>query len=315
MNVFFEVLAGKPKKTLYTLLAVVFIGIVVVGCTFTEPKNEIEKDADAGLTLYDLGKFAAAIPTEYVDQLLVYAGDDLSSNSEVLSLYEKASVEAAIADGYTDADLGWLFSFIRYDRVQYERYLCGDGSGLSFFGHDDGWYYGCAFPTDVRFYRQGENYLAGQTEWDVLLRQVEPAVRADFIARNNLSPYSDDTARAEYTYEGGHQFLNYYPYFSINGSKDEFYVLTLSQPARQGVGGIWCVERMTGRDGHVVLWFPDTGMPAAEYYAQLQDECNAGLKTELLTAEGAAIAFVQESGYFNSPIVEGSLEVVNTKVD
>lgn len=315
MNGFLDGLTGKPKRALYTLLAVALAATVIAGCTFTGPEQEIEKGADAGLTLYDLGELAAAIPNEYSEQLIVRTAEEVSSGAELLSFYEKASVEAAAADGYVDSGWGWLFSLIRYDRVQYERYLCGDGSGLFFFAQNDGWYYGYAVPTDVRFYRQGDNYLAEHAEWEELSSQVGAAVRDDFITRNKLVPYTDAKARTEYTYAGEHQFLNYYPYYSINGSKDESYVLTLSQPIRQGAGGIWCVERMTGRDGHVVLWFPDTGMPALEYYAQLQDECDGGLKSELLTAEGAAIAFVQASGYFNSPIIEGSLEAVDHKVD
>lgn len=305
-------LVKKPKMALYTLVATLVIAAVAVGCTFTGAKNTKNLE-DMDLTLYETKGHTVAIANEYIDQLIVHTTDEENRDAVLISVYEKASAEAAIKDGYTDSGLGWLFSLIRYDRVRYERYLCEDGSGLSFFAKDDNWYYGYATATDVRFYPRSNNHVEEQALWDTLNNQVGPSVRDDFIIRNNLTAYMDEEARAEYTYDGEHKYLNYYPYYSINGSKDEMYVLVLSQPARQGEGGIWCVERMTDSHGNVYLWFPDSGMPAAEYYAGIQAECDAGYMPKLFLPEGAAMAFLDESGYFNSTIVEGSLVETDSK--
>jgi beta-lactamase regulating signal transducer with metallopeptidase domain len=301
-------IAKKPQMAVSSLVAVVLIAAVAVGCTFTGAARETDR-AGSDVALYDCGGLTVAIPNEHLDRLIVRTGDELNDDTVLISVEEKASVEAAAADGLDDSGLGWLFSIVRYDLVRYERYLCADGSGLSFFAKDNEWYYGYHTASDVRFYRSGDGYSdqAARAQWDLLNNQMGPSVRDDFVVRNHLTPYSDTEARSGYTYGGTHRFLNYYPYYSVNGSRDEVYVLVLSQPAKQGDGGIWCVERMLDSTGYAYLWFPDSGRPASEYYAELQTQCDAGYNADLLDVESAAIAFLKESGYFGSPVVPGSL--------
>ena len=74
----------------------------------------------------------------------------------------------------------------------------------------------------------------------------------------------------------------------------EFRTLVLSQPAKQGEGGLWCVERVFDVFGNSYFRFPDTHLAAADYYAALQAECDAGKHPELLTPLGAAGAFIAE---------------------
>ena len=53
--------------------------------------------------------------------------------------------------------------------------------------------------------------------------------------------------------------------------------LLLSQPATQGDGGIWCVEQADlSRRHQLPLVRPDTELPMADYYAQLQSQADAG---------------------------------------
>ena len=80
------------------------------------------------------------------------------------------------------------------------------------------------------------------------------------------------------------------------------------QPARQGEGGLWAVDQWLDVQGTQYLYFPDSGKPAAEHYADLQAACDAGEHPELLTPAGAAAAFVAD--YFDHETAEGSFERV-----
>jgi|GEM_PF-792793 len=299
-------IAKKPKMAIYTLVAVILIAAIAVGCTFTGEKNSDD------VTLYDCNGLSVAIPSAHIDQLIIHIWDELEDDMTLISVYEKASVESAVADGIDDTGLGWLFSIIRYDRVQYEQYLCADGSGLYFFAKNDEWYYGESHATDVRYYRTGDKYFDEdeRSQWDAL-NVLAVSILYDFVERNDLTSYSDDEARLEYTYGGNHQLLNYYPYYSVNGSKDEVFTLVLSQPATQGEDGIWCVERMTDGYGNGYLWFPDAGMPALDYYAVVQAEHDEEKRSDHADIYSAATTFLEESGYFNSAVIEGSLELVS----
>lgn len=189
-------IARKPKMAVYTLVAVVLIAAVAVGCTFTGAKDD-DNTADADVTLYDCGGLTVAIPNEYVDQLIVRTGDELEDSAALISVYQRVSVEAAAADGIDNpisGGLGWLFSLVRYDQAQYEQYLNGSHDGRSVFARDGEWYYCYATATDARFYSGGDELPFEETlaQWEMLNDQVCPSVRDNFIERNGLTPYSDN---------------------------------------------------------------------------------------------------------------------------
>ena len=191
-------IAKKPKTAVCTLIAVAVIAAVAVGCTFTGAK-EADSSADGDYTLYDCDGLTVAVPNEYIDQLIVRTGEELGNDAALISVYEKASVEAAAADEIDDpirGGLGWLFSLLRYDQEQYEQYLNGSHDGRSVFAQDGEWYYCYTTATDARFYFGGgklpiEEALA---QWEMLNDQVCPSIRDDFIERNGLTPYSDIAA-------------------------------------------------------------------------------------------------------------------------
>lgn len=166
----------------------------------------------------------------------------------------------------------------------------------------------------MRFYRSDSSLTGGESEdletWEDL-NALAPEVQADLIARNGLTPYTvQEFYDQEFTYDGEHAYINYYPNYAQDGTREEFYTLVLSQPVRQGDGGIWCVERMTDQDDRTYVWFPDASMPSAEYYAALQDECDAGKQENLLTPLGAAERFVEESYWFlHTPNTENFQEL------
>ena len=307
-------IAKKPKMLATTLIAVLVIAAVAMGCTFTGAKKEGSPD---DVTLYDCGDYSVHIPSEYVDQLIVYTWDAPYDDMTLISVYEKASIEAALEDGIDDPGLGWIFSIVRYDRVDYEQYLRGDGSGLYFFAKDADWYYGHSYATDIRYYRSGGASLdeAEQTQLDILSNDMRLLVRNDFTQRNSLMPYSDDEARLEYTYNSEHQFLTYYPHYSVYGSKDNAYTIVLSQPATQGEGGIWCVERLIDINGNVYLWFPYSGVPALDYYASVQAEHDAGERSDHADAYSIAVKFINTARFFDSFAIDGSLVPAENSYD
>lgn len=124
--------------------------------------------------------------------------------------------------------------------------------------------------------------------WEGTNRRLPEEFLPDFTARNGLEPFtSSDYFTADGTLFGGtHRYINYHtPDWS------ESITLLLSQPVRQGEGGIWCVEGyFNNHIGGSILVLPrDTGMTIADFYAQLQEQTDQGQRTDLLTPEGAAM--------------------------
>lgn len=73
--------------------------------------------------------------------------------------------------------------------------------------------------------------------------------------------------------------------------------LLLSQPARQGGDGIWCVERWAQSNGYLYYAWPDADKPARQYYDELQAACDEGHQPWRLVPEEAAWQYIwQELG-------------------
>lgn len=72
--------------------------------------------------------------------------------------------------------------------------------------------------------------------------------------------------------------------------------LLLSQPAKQGEGGIWCVERMMDENGNEHISTPQN-------YTALQKECNEGHKPWMLDPEQVALEYIRQT-YNTARIVE-----------
>lgn len=270
-------IAKKPKMLLPTLLVVILILAAAVGCTFTGANRNSRKD----VTLYQRGGVTIAIPNEYEDQLLI---DPVENNDEttLIRVYQKSAYEKY-------EGMGFLFSIVRYTEARHEQFLSSDGSGQSFFAKDETSYYGFFFATDVQAPDDDETFSG-------LFSAVGDYVKSDMITRNGLAPYSDDEFfKRNYTYDSEHIFLSYYPYAN-NGSREEVWTLILSQPAKQGDTGIWCVERWKDQSGNTYPYFPDeNGLPSAKYYAQRQAECDSGSDRSWLDPQQVALAFVKRA--------------------
>lgn len=278
-----------------------------------DPAPEVPADPEEGYTVYDCGGTEIALPTEYMDQLIVETDfpDAKDSWKPLMSVYERASVEAAEEAWGDSMGTGFLFGFLAMDRAGYEQFLYMDAPNMEIIAVEGERYYACTFPTDVQFYRAGGIDMESEDwkDWETLC-QLRETVPEDMIRRNELTPYnSAEFFSKSFTWEGNHTYLQ----FRFSGEYGQEYqtVLVLSQPVRQGEGGIWCVDRWMHEGANPIVYFPDSGLPAAEYYARLQAACDKGEQTELLTPAGAAAAFTRD--YFGTEPAEDGLRSLDAE--
>ena len=105
---------------------------------------------------YMNGEMVLSVPARYNDLLII---DTLSNDQDgiLFNVSEKASVEAAQAQGEDQEGAGWLFSIGTTDESTVHDKLCEDMSGEDVFARkEDGTYFIKYHPTDVRFVR--DNY-------------------------------------------------------------------------------------------------------------------------------------------------------------
>ena len=273
-------------------------------------RDPLPPDGGEDMTVYDCGGLSVALPTEHLDLLRVDTDfpDAEESWKPLISVYEKASYEAAMED--FGGGGGFLFGFLAMDQAAFEQHISSDGSGIEVFATDGERYYAYTYPTDVQFCRPDAESVPDHPDWPVWekLCKLGPQVREDFLTRNNLQSFSVQDFLGRLDESGGHVVLKYYPYFLKDGDTRIYNQLLLRQPARQGEGGLWAVEQWLDARGTQYLYFPDSGKPAAEHYADLQAACDAGEHPELLTPVGAAEAFVKD--YSGHETAEGSFERV-----
>ena len=273
-------LAKRPKTALYTLIAVILVAVIALGCTFTgAPKGALLEDA----VLYELGDgLTLAIPADISEEILVEFPADEQQEPNFPYVYHRASYEAGVEDFGSPA--GFLFMLFREDRVGYEQtYLAVDGGvGQVIFARDDQWYYGMGVPTDVQFHTGSDEIDFSSPEyqrWEYILSRITD-IQADFAARNGLTLYDANAdLDRHFLWEGEHRYVECY-----NADGTVSLTLLLSQPVKQGEGGIWCVEGSAeNKDG---IWYKqlptDIHVPAAEYYTDLQAQVDEGHRPGLL---------------------------------
>ena len=272
------------------------------------------EQAPAPMAVYEVEGIRIRLPAEVIPQLLVEVPEVCPEESPhgmtLMTVHEKASVEAAEADFGSGEGTGFLFGISRLDRVGFENLMQYDIPGCAVFATDGTDYYAVTTATDVQFYRSGDAFHdeAAWADWEALYALTE-SVPADILEQNDLTPCSHrDLYHQAFTYEGNHVYVNYYPYFTVDGSHDNFETLVLSQPAAQGPGGIWCVERMVDPHGNTYLIFPGQDVPAAAWYAARQTAHDEGTESHLATPLRAAEDFLRSGGWFSGELAEGSLE-------
>ncbi|WDV45163.1 M56 family metallopeptidase [Clostridiaceae bacterium M8S5] len=126
------------------------------------------------------------------------------------------------------------------------------------------------------------------------IAQQETAVRI-FLESIKLLPHE--------TYKGNHIVMKF------TTSSGETAKLLLSQPAKQGKAGIWCVERWKDTNGNVYYVTPKTDKKTIDYYNEMQKQCDDGNKTSLLDPLQVATNFTKNDKGLN--IVPKSFDTVN----
>ncbi len=119
--------------------------------------------------------------------------------------------------------------------------------------------------------------LSGEADFSTIAGQ-ETALRI-FLEGNKLLPNE--------TYSGNHVVVQ----FQL--STGETSQLFLSQPVIQGDQGIWCVERWMDGNGNLYYVTPKTDSTIADYYKDLQKQCDDGHNSSLLDPLQVAIDYIK----------------------
>ena len=324
------------KRCLSVLL--VLCVLLLAGCgkkSNTPPPAEPEPTEDIAsvppppppvedkVTVYTFGKLEIPVEKEYGDLLIVNTELEAwnAHRAPLISFSEKASVEAGQLDhpGEDWGD-GMLCSVTRLDRIGFESFLSGDDSpGSVVFARDgEDTYYLIDYPTDVRLYRGDKEPDSVSLAMWQRLNDWAQSLPEEIVTRNGLTAYdASELFNADYTYGGAHAELG----CRFPGEPMDLVVLALSQPAKQGEGGVWCVERvrcvysdydMTDTQ----LVFPaalGVDRTAADYYADLQRSCDAGEDPDLLTPEGAAVRYAKSAAWlFGEDVSASDFETVES---
>ena len=252
----------------------------------------------------------AALPAELADKVVVVEKNDLKSySSGILATYY-------YAPDYNTEWGGLLLQVGRYSQVGFEQsyYSWELTGGWAYLGRSGDWYYACHSPTDVNF--NPDHYGDYQATGAALMAWLE-----ELAAGAGLTPMEEDSfyqrVNGVLSYpHGEHLRVSYRPYYGLSGYEevaDTVYTLVLSQPATQGERGIWCVDRWMDQNGTRYLVVPETDQPMDDYYAALQDACDAGERPDLLDPVAVALDFEEDwSGRDLSPdafVLEGASDL------
>lgn len=289
------------------------------------PEPVIEPTPSApepGVTVYTFDGLEVPVPTEQLELLAVNTDMEAWSahRTPLISFSERASVEAGQQDhpGEDWGD-GLLCTISRLDRIGFEEWASNDEPGTSVFArHGDDTYYLLTRPTDVRLYRGDKEPDSVSLAMWQRLNDWAQSLPEEIVTRNGLTAYdASELFNADYTYGGAHAELG----CRFPGEPMDLVVLALSQPAKQGEGGVWCVERVrcVYSDYNMTdtqLVFPaalGVDRTAADYYADLQRSCDAGEDPDLLTPEGAAVRYAKSAAWlFGEDVSASDFETVES---
>ena len=169
----------------------------------------------------------------------------------------------------------------QFEDAYLESYLV---TSQRFPGQDGQFFYEVCSPSDMPFSDATIADVEGLYEiYDILYDWLDGIFAADpAISPIDLSatPFVDD-----FSYGGNHIYVTIYPYNDPENPDAETWTLVLSQPVTQGEGGIWCAERLYygAMDADPFYILPDTDLTAADYYAQLQAQADAGQAVDCST--------------------------------
>ena len=262
---------------LLTAFTVLLCAVAVIACAPQQEESSSETPGTATSGEYEHLGIVVPLPEDYAGKVGLKPADELR-NDVIIEAYHLASQET-----HPKSRFGFLFRIVRHTPAEFEDYWVayeGPG-GANHFAKDDGYYYSVEHATDVQS-AQGyrEEYAS---LFDELGTHIIPAV----IERNGLERYDRSAVTdAPYTYPGNHAI----PEFLLSDGTEAR--LVLSQPVRQGDSGIWCAERWMDAFGSTYFILPETDKTALEHYEDLQKECDAGRRPELLDRVGVALEYI-----------------------
>ena len=285
------------KKLIAFVLSLISV-LTLFSCDrSTQSDDNQDTDDLKNSVKYEYIGYFLSLPSDCADSIIVNPSDNDEKRSGTLfEVFYKPAYEKAKQNGLL---MGRLFTVLQLDRAAYEQYLAsGDWSNQYAFGRDEKHYYIMTFPTDMQVMNFEDLEIYGTLSEICISAAVESVT-----SLNELSEYSDDDFwESSETYSGGHVYYRYYPYraypyIETEEDKNIFYTLMLSQPIKQGTGGIWCVERVYDdvKYGYIYAVFPSSeNRTAIETYTELQASCDSGANQELLDPLSAALSYVQE---------------------
>ena len=189
----------RRSRTILSVLLVLTVAFSLAACgasgkestvsasgeSVTIDNLALRPDGEAGL-LYENGGLKLLIPLEYDELLKIDLPED-DAYGILFSVAEKASIEAAKAQGMDSDGPGALFSIAKIDEARMkELILKTDLSGLEIFAKDAyGDYYVYIHPTDVRYYRENNEAMVRDQEiWSALNEWAYGTVRKSILEEN-----------------------------------------------------------------------------------------------------------------------------------
>lgn len=176
------------KKSVGSVVLAAFLTLTLAACSVTGSTNEAAATNETSVTAGSEGTanagFRLSVPPEYKD-LLVIETPQNDPDGVLFSVSEKASIEAAKAQGEEYDGAGWLFSINKITEDALHEALCYDMSGQEVFAKDaDGQYYMYYHPTDVRLVRESYENTADMEQWTTL-NEWAATVPDTFLAENS----------------------------------------------------------------------------------------------------------------------------------
>lgn len=164
-------------KKMMILFIAVFLLVFAVNCF-----------AEENTVVFNNGGLKFSVPEKYIDLLVIETPENNDRNI-FFSASEKASIEAAEANGEFWEGAGWLFGIGTVTEDEYHEMLCRDMTGVQVFAKDgNGTYYMYYHPTDVRLVREDYTNIQDDMEGWRELNEWAGSMRETIIEENGLIP-------------------------------------------------------------------------------------------------------------------------------
>ncbi len=274
----------KPKNWVSVVLIVIIV--VSVFFIFTRPKDKGEdiinnvEDDEYGLynrTFKDPRDVAEIIFSKELEKVKEYTHENVKIEEAKITKFKRLySYEGYLGNPIEVFTFEYIikgkelldypFVDISNDGVLTEENLVGVGKPLLAFSIADGRYEFLGFI----FY--GEFYSDTKAEIEIGLNEL--------LENRGL--------KGPEIFPGNHIIAEY------KLREGGTYKILLSQPAKTGVKGIWCVDRWMDENGNMYYNIIQSDLSLKEYYAQIQEQVDNGKNQDLLDGEKVALNFIKE---------------------